>query len=231
MFDGGNAPFPVVYYDGNQEINVGTVVVDPTLSFKSLLSILSQRIGISPHQFSVYLAAIGSDRKIPVTAKVNLAAVRHDGASYYLFVKRSKRSKKAPSSGKDSNPSKNNPPENVMLLRRSAAGEETPISSFRAALAAPIFDRVEYERRLRSLQMERESFLMNMATGFNVVAVGREAPSGGDANAVCKECVEAALTGTDCGFHLCVNDKVTAGFRSPAGPICRPARNSGVDCP
>ncbi|TKY53156.1 hypothetical protein E2542_SST24680 [Spatholobus suberectus] len=224
MIDGGSASLAVVYSDGNREINVGTVAVDPSLNFKGLLALLSQRIGISPHQFSVYLAAVGSDRKIPVTAKVNLAAVRRDGAGHYFFVKRSKRAKKA--SGKDA---KKNPQEKVMLLRRSAAGDPP----FRAGFAAPILDRAEYERRLRNLQMERESFLMNMSVGIDGGAVGR----GGDGAAatataaVCEECLKAKLTGIDGGFHLCVLDAVTVGFRSPAGPISRPAKNSGEDGP
>ncbi|KAL9319342.1 hypothetical protein ACSQ67_015859 [Phaseolus vulgaris] len=85
MIDAGTASLAVVYSDGNREINVGTVVVDPSLNFKSLLSLLSQMIGISPHQFSVYLAAVDTDRKIPVTAKVNLAAVRRDAAAHYFL--------------------------------------------------------------------------------------------------------------------------------------------------
>ncbi|KAL2323004.1 hypothetical protein Fmac_027383 [Flemingia macrophylla] len=218
MIDGGGsaASLAVVYFDGSREINVGTVALDASLSFKSLLSLLSQRIGISPHQFSVYLAAVGSDRKIPVTAKVNLAAARRDAAAHYFFVKRSKRSRKAPP--KDANLRKM-PPEKVMLLRRAAAAAGEP--PFRSAFAAPILDRAEYERRLRNFQMERESFLMSMSVGVG----------GGGGAAVCEDCLKAKTTGVDDGFHLCVLDAVTVGFRSPAGPISRPVRSSGEDGP
>ncbi|KAK7278735.1 hypothetical protein RJT34_23771 [Clitoria ternatea] len=218
MFDGGgSAPFAVVYSDGNREINVGTVMVDASLNFKSLLSILSQLIRISPHQFSVYLAAVGSDRKIPVTAKVNLTALRHDGGAYYFFVKRSKRSKKA----SPANPNKRSPPQNVMLLRRDAAGEE-PLRTVQA----------EYERRLRNLQMEKEYYMMNMGIGVNDVAVEREAVNvdgnaAAAAEGVCEDCLKEKLTGIDAGFHLCVFDKVTVRFRTSAGPISRPAKTSG----
>ncbi|RDX67295.1 hypothetical protein CR513_53850, partial [Mucuna pruriens] len=215
MIDGGSVSFAVVYFDGNREINVGTVTVDPSLNFKTLLSLISQRIGISPHQFSVYLAAVGSDRKIPVTAKVNLAAVRRDGAAHYFFVKRSKRAKKASANGKDAN-LKTNPPEKVMLLRRSAG--DPPL---RPAFAGPILDREEYQRRMQNLQMERESFLMNMNARFDGCAAGRERRP-----AVCQECLKENLTGVHDGFHLCVLDAVTVGFRSPAGPVSRPTRNS-----
>ncbi|KAK7392682.1 hypothetical protein VNO78_21126 [Psophocarpus tetragonolobus] len=226
MIDGGSTPLAVIYADGNREINVGTVVVDPTLNFKTLLSLLSQRIGISPHQFSVYLAAYGTDRKIPITAKVNLGAVRRDAATHYFFVKRSKRAKKASPNGAGKDVKKNPPPEKVMLLRRAAAAAGEP--PFRAA--APLMDRAEYERRLMNFQMERESFLMNMSFGINGGAVARESPNtAAVATTVCEECLEAKTAGSDSGFHLCVHDKVTVGFRSPAGPISRPAKSSGED--
>jgi len=220
MIEAGTASLAVVYSDGNREINVGTVVVDPSLNFKSLLSLLSQRIGISPHQFSVYLAAVDTDRKIPVTAKVNLAAVRRDAAGHYFFVKRSKRAKKASANAKKK------PPEKVMLLRRAAAGDPP----FRSAFAAPILDRADYEQRLMNFQMERDSFRMNMGASINGVAVGREPPNIVPAtDAICDECLKANTTGIDAAFHLCVLDTVTVGFRSAAGPISRPAKNCGQD--
>ncbi|XP_027367975.1 uncharacterized protein LOC113873834 [Abrus precatorius] len=235
MFGGdrGSPLLPVVYFDGKREIDVGSVLVDPNLSFKNLLSLLSQRIGIPPNQFSVYLAFVGSDRKILLTARVSLAVVRREDSNYYFFVKRVNRSKKPAASGNYSKPNQNISPESVMLLRREAAvasGEATPASSFRSAFAAPILDRVEYERRLRNWQMERESFLTNMRIGINRVAVGREAPNVGGGGG-CEECLNAKLSGIDGGFHLCVNDKVTVGFRSAAGPISRPAKEPGEDCP
>nr|KYP42858.1 hypothetical protein KK1_035705 [Cajanus cajan] len=73
--------------------------------------------------------------------------------------------------------------------------------------------------------MERESFLMNMS-------VGREAATAAAAAAAaCDVCLKAKTSGVDDGFHLCVHDAVTVGFRSPAGPISRPARNSGENGP
>ncbi|CAJ1967257.1 unnamed protein product [Sphenostylis stenocarpa] len=223
MIEGGTASLPVVYSDGNREINVGTVVVDPSLNFKSLLSLLSQRIGISPHQFSVYLAAVDTDRKIPVTAKVNLAAVRRDAAAHYFFVKRSKRSKKASANAK------RKPPEKVMLLRRADAGDP----SFRSPFVAPIFDRADYEQRLMNFQMERDFFRMNMGAAIHGAAIGTESVNTvpiAASSAVCEECLKAKTTGIEDDFHLCVFDTVTVGFRSPAGPISRPAKNSGDDC-
>jgi hypothetical protein len=240
MIDRGSASFAVVFADGNREINVGTVVVDPSLNFKRLLSILSQRIGISPHQFSVYLATSGSDRKIPINSKVNLAALNHDGGGYYFFVKRSRRSKKASppnKNGKGSPPNKKNLPENVMLLRRGRDRDAAfADSGFMSPSPPPlILDRGQYEKRMMNLRLEREVFLMNM--GIDGLSIGRETTNevssggGGNGRAVCEECLRAKLKGIDSGFHLCVEDTVTNWFRSPAGPISRPTKNSGKECP
>ncbi|RZC25799.1 uncharacterized protein LOC114393834 [Glycine soja] len=226
MIDGGSTSVAVVYSDGSREINVGTVAVDPTLNFKSLLTLLSQRIGISPHQFSVYLAAVGTDRKIPVTAKLNLATVRRDGATHYFFVKRSKRNKKANGNGKDAAKKNHHHPrpENVILLRRAAASavRDPP-------LVPPILNPAQYERRLMTLQIERQSYLMNMKVGVNGGAAEREFSNTSTAavTAACDGCSKAKITGINGGFHLCVHDAVTVGFRSPAGPITRPAKTAG----
>ncbi|MCI40733.1 hypothetical protein A2U01_0061966, partial [Trifolium medium] len=101
LFNGVGKPFPVIYCDGETETNLGILKVDPTMNIKTLLFILSEKTKISPHQFSVFLADQNSDRKIPLTAKVNLAAVCCDGAAYYFYVKRFRRSKKSPAKNKN----------------------------------------------------------------------------------------------------------------------------------
>ncbi|XP_061362931.1 uncharacterized protein LOC133306627 [Gastrolobium bilobum] len=218
MFPIESAPFSVVYFDGVREINVGTIVVDHSLNFKKLLSFLSQIIGISAHQFTVYLATLGTDRKIPITSKVNLATVACQSGECYFFVKRSKRYKKTPTpaNGKNSNMDKKTQPENVMLLRRDAAngGVKEPPQEL-SGFSPPILDRVEYEN------------------GVNVGINGGTVASngGGGGGAVCKECMRAKVTGIDGGFHPCVNDEVIVGFRSSAGPVSRPAKNSGKERP
>jgi len=45
----------------------------------------------------------------------------------------------------------------------------------------------------------------------------------------CKECVMAEVIRTKADFHLCVRDEVIIGFKTSAGPIFRPVRNSGED--
>lgn len=225
MLDGGGVTFSVVYFDGATETTVGEVTVDSSFNFNKFLSFLSQKIGISPHQFSVYLATFGSNRKIPITAKVNFATIVRDNAasasaSSFFFVKRSKRprrNKVRSNKGSRNNDNKiNNPPANAVLLRRNAA---VPFSGF-DTLAAGL-GRVGFEKRIMDLQMERERFLMSM--GIGNLCLGRETPtSGGDCGGVvCDEC----SMGMDGGFHRCVFDPVTVCFRSPAGPVARPVKS------
>ncbi|KAI4348889.1 hypothetical protein L6164_009555 [Bauhinia variegata] len=239
MVEGGNVPFSVVFFDGERETNVGNIMVNSSLNFKILQSVLSQKIGISPNQFSVYLASSGGNRKIPITGKVNFAAVSRENGAYF-FVKRTKRSRKNKTQKEHPNgehypptkvaqSNKNNPPGNVMLLRRNPGFENQPLPQL-PGYQAPIIDRVEYERRVRNLQVERERYLLNM--GLNDLWLERGSNGGGEGKAkggdvVCEECSRAKQTGRDVGFHWCVCDAVTVGFRSPAGPIARPMKRSG----
>jgi hypothetical protein len=281
LFDGVGKPFPVIYCDGETETNLGILKVDPTMNIKSLLFILSEKTKISPHQFSVFLADQDTDRKIPLTAKVNFAAVCHDGAAYYFYVKRSRRSKKSPAKNK-------NLSEKRMLLRRDGAVDGIKFSGVRQkfAVASSTVERAEMEKRVMNLRKEREAFLMSMGVkiesfrretlkfngggsgggsvnggeigGGNVngggsiggsvngsgsvggtVNGGGVRSSGGSVNggggggrsggAVCRECLMARMKGTSADFHLCCYDEVIVGFRTSAGPISRPVRNSGED--
>ncbi|MED6106176.1 hypothetical protein PIB30_002628 [Stylosanthes scabra] len=209
MFDAEGVPVSIVYFDGDTESNLGQFTVDASFNFNKLLSFLSHKIGMSPHHFSVHLAT--SNRKIPITAKVNVAAIvsgdSATAASCFFYVRRSRRPKRNRTRNKGSrgaNDSINHnisSPANVVLLRRNNV---VPFSG----AAVPILSRVEYEKRLMELQMEKERFMLKMATG------------GG---AACKQC----SAGMDSGFHWCVYDAVTVGFRSPAGPVARPVRGSG----
>jgi hypothetical protein len=93
-----------------------------------------------------------------------------------------------------------------------------------------------------NLRKEREAFLMSM--GVKIESFRRETlkfngggGGGGSVNggggrsggAVCRECLMARMKGTSVDFHLCCYDEVIVGFRTSAGPISRPVRNSGED--
>lgn len=90
-------------------------------------------------------------------------------------------------------------------------------------LGFPFAGRVEYENRIRELQMKKERYLMNMGLGRSD-GLGLGLGRGGGVAVVCEECSRAKAMGREVGFHWCAYDAVTFGFRSPAGPISRPAK-------
>lgn len=208
------APFHVVYFDGNSEINLGTVTVHPFRSFNRLLSLLSRKIGVSPRHLSVFLAQQGTNWKIPLTRKFNLAAVSRNGAAYYLYVRRSKKTK-------SHTKSKRLQQEKVPLLRRDGADEDNGEPFWLEPMLATA-EETMLQIMMRSLLMETEVDV--------VESLKRETSGDGDGvGAVCEECLEAKMNGIDAGFHLCVHDEVIVGFRSTAGPVSPPARKSGEE--
>ncbi|KAJ1384784.1 hypothetical protein SESBI_42222 [Sesbania bispinosa] len=77
MHGGGNTPFTVICSDGDREINLGTIMVDPSMNFRSFITLLSQRVGIPPHHLSVFLtaaAAASASGGVDATAGVTMMA-------------------------------------------------------------------------------------------------------------------------------------------------------------
>lgn len=232
--------FPIVFSDGETETDIGNVVVNDALEFKLFLSLLSNKIGISPHQFTVFLSSPDTRRRIPITGKVNFGAISREKNCFFLVeLKRSRREKRrsknsqiqhhhhqdfqeneydnTASFGAHKPVNKSLSLENVMLLRRGMEIENV------AGLGFPFAGRVEYENRIRELQMEKERYLMNMGLGRSD-GLGLGLGRGGGVAVVCEECSRAKAMGREVGFHWCAYDAVTFGFRSPAGPISRPAK-------
>ncbi|PPD77892.1 hypothetical protein GOBAR_DD25175 [Gossypium barbadense] len=217
---GGGVPFPVVFFDGECETGIGNVVIHPAMDFKAFQSILSRKIGISPHQFSVYIADGNNPRnRFPLTGKINFSVLSYEKDCFVLVVlKRSRRSRTRKGKNAESSPPmaeiKKEPPANAMLLRRGGGGGSELVE----ARVCTGLD--EFERRVRDLQMEKERYLVNL--GSANLRIARESKS-----LFCEECEKAKVVGTDIDFHWCVYDAVTFGFRSHAGPIARPAKGSG----
>ncbi|ESR43314.1 hypothetical protein CICLE_v10012818mg [Citrus x clementina] len=191
--------FPVVFFDGERETSIGNVVVYPSLNYKAFLSILSLKIGISPNQFSVYLADGESSRKVPVTSKANFSEMSREKDSCFLVVLRRSRDSRARRQRRKADhyqrQQQQQPPlaGNVMLLKRNNNDD------FNNTILR------NYDR------------YYNINDDYNI--------NGGDCDVlVCEECVRAKETGREVGFHWCVYDAVTFGFRSPAGPIARPVK-------
>jgi len=90
-------PFPVIYSDGETETNVGILRLYPTSDMNTLLFILSEKIKILPHLFTVFLAKQGSNWKIPFSFKINIAEFDDKHGEYYLYVKSAVKKNKNPS--------------------------------------------------------------------------------------------------------------------------------------
>lgn len=173
--------FPVVFFDGERETSIGNVAVHPATDYKTLQSILSLKIGISPNQFSVYLVNGVTSRKIPVTAKSNFAAICWERDCCLLVVLKRSRDSRARRQRRKPSEQQQQPAGNVMLLKRNN-------------------------------DVKVNNAIMSNNNDHNVL------------NGVCEECERAKQTGREAGFHWCVYDPVTFGFRSPAGPIARPVK-------
>nr|DAD18888.1 TPA_asm: hypothetical protein HUJ06_020351 [Nelumbo nucifera] len=95
--------FPVVFFDGERNIDLDNINVHPSMEFKKFQSFMSQKIGISPHQISVSLirwkpskSPPGNRRKIPITEKVDFSAIlgEKDCFFYVTLMKRSRRERR-----------------------------------------------------------------------------------------------------------------------------------------
>ncbi|KAG6437192.1 hypothetical protein SASPL_102103 [Salvia splendens] len=253
MVEGGGGPaFPVVFFDGEREMNIGEVRVDPTLEYKPFQLMLSQKIGISPNQISIYLvdrrknpkSPFSEDRRrIPITGKVNFALIcRQKECCFLVVLKRSRKSRnrrEKAMTGLDladllpgsefPRPAMHLAPENLILLRRNQQ--------------VPFHDR---------LQSERVNYEMAMARGNLDAAYfrssGQNSPPGTGMDlgpnyddwyafhhpsammmtktetgkVYCEECVNAEKNGKTPSFHPCANDAVITWLPAPLGPICRP---------
>ncbi|CAL1394981.1 unnamed protein product [Linum trigynum] len=226
--------FPVVLLDRDQEINVGRVLLLPSMNFKAFKSTISNRIGLAFHQFSVHVG----DRhrrgfRIPVTEKTNFSTVmQNKGYFFQVLLKRSRRERRRRSpvavrtTAESHRRRRFDLPGNVMLLRRGTDGYGFP-RELDLGLSG-------YERRMKELQVEKERYLMNMGLlsrlGLESLSLDSGDRSrmseGRGEGVVCEECSR----GGDPEFHWCVHDPVTEGFRSPAGPISRPAGGAGISC-
>ncbi|GAV57318.1 hypothetical protein CFOL_v3_00856 [Cephalotus follicularis] len=208
-------PCPVVFNDGETEMNIGNLVVYPSTNFKGFQSALSHKIGISPTQFTVYLVdgrkfsaggGVRFSRRIPVTAKSNFSAISREGESLFLVVlKRSRRDRRRQNTSDDVGSRRWDPPANMRLLRRN---ESCGYGMSEEVLA-----------RSGGRNRRNERYVVNM--GLDGLSLGPD-----ESGVVCEECLIDKKMGSDVvGFHRCVQDAVTFGFRSPAGPIARPNKS------
>ncbi|KAL3532163.1 hypothetical protein ACH5RR_005684 [Cinchona calisaya] len=174
---GGGAVFPVILYDGEREINIGDIRIQPMLEFKTFQMMISQRIGISPNQISIYLVHHSSSpeerRKTPITSKANFALiVRQKNCFFLVVLKRSRksRSRNLRPIGTDFGdylldndflPSP--PPENVVLLRRSQPEVNANVLQL-TGYPQPFYDQITQadlaglNDQLQNLKVQRDNY-------------------------------------------------------------------------
>ncbi|URE05654.1 hypothetical protein MUK42_19248 [Musa troglodytarum] len=235
------AYFPVVFFDGDSEIDVGSVLVHPSVGFKKFQASVSQRIGVAPHQISISLvrrkkARVSPEvrRKVTIDEASDFAAIARERDCFVLAVlRRPRRDRRGRSKRKshEVGEEKKAVPE-MTILRRNPMGSGV-LDPMRGglvpeAIAGPgLWD---YEAQLRNLQRQRERHLISTAAAaaaaaaevsYHPFAVGHRPAS----PASCRECEAAKAEGRSPGFHWCVHDAVTVAFRSPVGPIQRPPRS------
>ncbi|KAL6651644.1 hypothetical protein ACP70R_010569 [Stipagrostis hirtigluma subsp. patula] len=236
------AVLPVVFVDGDQTVDLGTVTVQPSLGVRKLQAVVADRVGVAPHQISASLARPRRARRVPLDEGADLAAaVAREGAGCYVLAAlrrsrrerrggRSRRDKKAAASAGAAAPPTPPPPEKTILKRLPP----TDLASLAASSPAPVMlGPWDYEAQLRELQRQREWYLMSTAAADPYFPLAPEPedpplwsprPSRVGTPSPCPECEAAAAALREPAFHWCVRDAVTVGFRSHVGPIERPAK-------
>ncbi|WOG91130.1 hypothetical protein DCAR_0310378 [Daucus carota subsp. sativus] len=203
---------PVSFYDGNHEFNIGQIKLHPSLDYKALQSLLSQRIGISPNQMSIYLVDINNTpkRKTLVTNKASFNLILQEQNCTLLVILKRSRNRRRKSKPTNSHTNPPLAPHNFNHLSTSSVPGFVvwPALSYYDRIAVQEFE--DYNNRVRNLYnyypvIEEPCFVPERWT-----------------YSYCDECIDARRQGKTAQFHLCVNDAVTAWFRTPAGPIARP---------
>lgn len=235
-----SASFPLVFFDGDRDVDVGSVTVSASLDFKNFRAVVAQKIGVSPHQISISLvrrrkARFSSEipRKVPIDESSDFAAIALERDCFVLAVmrrsrggKRNRGRRRHGAAAVGGNEEKTAAAEAIQvvpeltILMRNHHPEERVVPM-------PSLGFWDYEAQLMNLQHMRERYL-DTASPYYVYAQSLAVPVGGVyvTPTACEECVDAKMNGRSPGFHWCVYDKITFGFRSPAGPIERPVKKN-----
>lgn len=213
--DGDSKLFPLAFYDGECELKIGHVNIHSSLDYKSFQQILSQKIGISPNQMSIYLVDRNKSKlyhqdqkKILITGRASFRLIlKEKDCAVLVVLKRSRRDRRRRSKLGNVESSYGVEPENFILLRR----DMPEFVNQRSVM--PYFDQLGFGN-LGPIVSEPNLYDFPMISEPCYVSNG--------VYNYCGECMNAMRQGSVVPFHLCVNDAVTVSFRSPAGPIARP---------
>ncbi|KAK8921043.1 hypothetical protein KSP39_PZI020901 [Platanthera zijinensis] len=194
------ASFPVVLFDGEREIEFGSILVHPSLGFRRFQTIISQKIGISVNQISSSLVrrkkARSSPeiaRKVPINESSDFSAISRERNCFVLVTLKRPlmRARSRRRRGGD-----------------SAYAEEP--DQKKAAAVAP-----------KKILKRNPADGSGIGFPFDPAALPEELAA---RSFVCDLCRAQGMEGRSPAFHWCVYDAVTVGFRSSVGPIQRPLK-------
>ncbi|KAL5215426.1 hypothetical protein ABZP36_006827 [Zizania latifolia] len=230
------AVLPVVFVDGDQSVDLGTVTVQPSLGVRKLQAVVADRVGVAPQQIMASLARPRRARRVALEEGTDLAAaVAREGSGCYVLAvpRRSRRERRGGRSRREKKAAAPlEPPQERTILKHLPP---TDLASLASSPAPTMFGIWDYEAQLQELQRQREWYLMHTAAADPYLSLTpeREDPPLWTARPLrqgtptsCPECEAAAAALREPGFHWCVRDAVTVGFRSPVGPIERPVKKS-----
>ncbi|AQK47416.1 uncharacterized protein LOC100277139 [Zea mays] len=240
----------VVFVDGEQSVDLGTVTVQPSFGgVKRLQAVVADRVGAAPHQISASLARPRRARHVPLDDATDLAAaVAREGSGCYVIAgfRRSRRGGRSRRDRKGVNGAavektilKRLPPTDLASL---VSPLPLPPRASAGASPGPLVLYDDYEARLRELQRQRDWYLMSTAgagpgldPAYLHLSVAAGHPDNEDPQqwsprrrpSPCPECEAAAAAMRQPAFHWCVRDAVvSAGFRSHVGPIEPPPKKT-----
>lgn len=244
-----SAVVPVVFVDGEQSVDLGTVAV--LGGVKRLQAVVADRVGVAPHQISASLARPRRARRVPLDDDADLAAVvAREGTGCYVVAGlrrsrrerrggRSRRDRKAGAGAAEKTILKRLPPTDLASLVGPPPALPLPHPHAGAGVLDGGWGYDDYEARLRELQRQRDWYLMSTAgpdpSYFHLAAAAAAGarPDHEDLwsprlrPSPCPECEAAAAAMRQPAFHWCVRDAVvSAGFRSHVGPIERPPKKT-----
>ncbi|KAL3621562.1 hypothetical protein CASFOL_036474 [Castilleja foliolosa] len=227
---------PLVFFDGEREMNIGDVEINPTMEHKPFKIMLSQKMRISPNSVSIHIVhrkpypeATDYDcRRTPMTGKANFGLIcRHKDRCFLVVLKRNQRSKTfsglpdfLSSERYLSLPPRTRlVPENMVLIR----------SNYRCVEISDFFvERYDLPPRMR------KRYNQAPAPEISDSGHGKDGECRADAPAMfktgqygtgkllfCEECEKAERGGSTTSFHPCVNDTVITSFTTKLGPIKR----------
>ncbi|ONK71327.1 uncharacterized protein A4U43_C04F7340 [Asparagus officinalis] len=163
-----SAFFPVVFFDGDRDVDIGSIAVTASLDFRKFQSMIAQKIGASPHQISISLvrrkkarSSPEIQRKVPIDELTDFSAIALERDCFVLVVRRGSRSGRRGRGrrGRGGGAEKKMEaaidvvPE-MTILKRNHQEDRVPIGSL------GFWD---YEAQLRNLQRMRERYMMSAA--------------------------------------------------------------------